>query len=196
MSNEALGEVLNQLRDHGIEPFTKRSPGWVFGKLVRCKVEGDRNGEATGWYVLHEYTTASGKTLYFGRFGNWRQDLNEKFKLKGVRLTAEERELMHARQEEAKRKAAAKAAYAAQRAAQEPRGCGSGYRRKARRRISTASRSSGSAVATATAGVSWCPCGPSRGWWDCKSSTPRSSPIPAGTRRIGPMACRRKERSA
>ncbi|MED5663862.1 hypothetical protein, partial [Enterobacter hormaechei] len=54
----------------------------------------------------------------FGRFGNWRQDLNEKFKLKGVRLTAEERELMHARQEEAKRKAAAKAAYAAQRAAQ------------------------------------------------------------------------------
>ncbi|WP_228279061.1 hypothetical protein, partial [Acinetobacter baumannii] len=78
----------------------------------RCKVEGDRNGEATGWYVLHEYTTASGKTLYFGRFGNWRQDLNEKFKLKGVRLTAEERELMHARQEEAKRKAAAKAAYA------------------------------------------------------------------------------------
>ncbi|MGG2035184.1 hypothetical protein ABFY62_31350 [Pseudomonas aeruginosa] len=90
----------------------------MFGKLVRCKVEGDRNGEATGWYVLHEYTTASGKTLYFGRFGNWRQDLNEKFKLKGVRLTAEERELMHARQEEAKRKAAAKAAYAAQRAAQ------------------------------------------------------------------------------
>ncbi|HCI4017903.1 TPA: conjugal transfer protein TraC [Pseudomonas aeruginosa] len=118
VSNEALDEVLNQLRDHGIEPFTKRSPGWVFGKLVRCKVEGDRNGEATGWYVLHEYTTASGKTLYFGRFGNWRQDLNEKFKLKGVRLTAEERELMHARQEEAKRKAAAKAAYAAQRAAQ------------------------------------------------------------------------------
>ncbi|MFU6469323.1 conjugal transfer protein TraC, partial [Pseudomonas aeruginosa] len=106
MSNEALDEVLNQLRDHGIEPFTKRSPSWVFGKLVRCKVEGDRNGEATGWYVLHEYTTASGKTLYFGRFGNWRQDLNEKFKLKGVRLTAEERELMHARQEEAKRKAA------------------------------------------------------------------------------------------
>ncbi|HIE0814598.1 TPA: VapE domain-containing protein, partial [Pseudomonas aeruginosa] len=118
MSNEALDEVLNQLRDHGIEPFTKRSPSWVFGKLVRCKVESDRNGEATGWYVLHEYTTASGKTLYFGRFGNWRQDLNEKFKLKGVRLTAEERELMHARQEEAKRKAAAKAAYAAQRAAQ------------------------------------------------------------------------------
>lgn len=66
MSNEALGEVLNQLRDHGIEPFTKRSPGWVFGKLVRCKVEGDRNGEATGWYVLHEYTTASGKTSISG----------------------------------------------------------------------------------------------------------------------------------
>lgn len=44
MSNEALDEVLNQLRDHGIEPFTKRSPGWVFGKLVRCKVEGDRSG--------------------------------------------------------------------------------------------------------------------------------------------------------
>ncbi|HHX4468973.1 TPA: TraR/DksA C4-type zinc finger protein, partial [Pseudomonas aeruginosa] len=32
VSNEALDEVLNQLRDHGIEPFTMRSPGWVFGK--------------------------------------------------------------------------------------------------------------------------------------------------------------------
>ncbi|MDF5997550.1 hypothetical protein P4050_00555 [Pseudomonas aeruginosa] len=64
---------------------------------------------------------------------------------------------MHARQEEAKRKAAAKAAYAAMRAAQGAARLWERLSEKAARAISTASRSSGSAVATATAGVSMVP---------------------------------------
>ncbi len=117
MLDNVLDDVLAQLRERGLEPFGKRNPDWVFGKLTRCKAEGDKVGEQTGWYVLHEYRTEKGKTLYFGAFGDWRSGETHKIKLKGVQLTAEERELMRARQEEAKRKAAERAMFAARRAA-------------------------------------------------------------------------------
>lgn len=117
MLDNVLDDVLAQLRERGLEPFGKRNPDWVFSKLTRCKAEGDKVGEQTGWYVLHEYRTEKGRTLYFGAFGDWRSGETHKIKLKGVQLTAEERELMRARQEEAKRKAAERAMFAARRAA-------------------------------------------------------------------------------
>lgn len=117
MSDHALDDVLSQLQDYGLEPFGRKHPTWVFGQLTRCKAAGDKKGEQTGWYVLHEYRADSGALLYFGAFGDWRSGETQKIKLKGAKLTAEERELMRARQEEAKRKAAERAEQAARRAA-------------------------------------------------------------------------------
>nr|BFE89986.1 hypothetical protein GCM10020185_05220 [Pseudomonas brassicacearum subsp. brassicacearum] len=55
--------------------------------------------------------------MIFGAFGDWRTGETQKIKVKPGRMTPEEREVMRARQEEAKRKAAEKAANAARRAA-------------------------------------------------------------------------------
>ncbi|MED5608506.1 VapE domain-containing protein [Pseudomonas sp. JH-2] len=117
MADQALDDVLAQLNDHGLEPFSKRNPTWVFGKLTRCKAAGDSVGEQTGWYVLHPYTTEKGDQLYFGAFGDWRSDESHKLKVRGVKMTPEERELMRARQEDAKRRAAERAEKAARLAA-------------------------------------------------------------------------------
>lgn len=117
MAEQGLNEVLAQLQDYGLEPFSKRRPDWVFGKLTRCKSSGDSMGEETGWYVLHPYTTEKGVTLYFGAYGDWRSGESQKLKIKGTKLTSEERELMRARQEDAKRRAAERAEKAARLAA-------------------------------------------------------------------------------
>lgn len=117
MVDQGLDEVLAQLHDYGLEPFSKRNPTWVYGKLTRCKTAVDGVGEQTGWYVLHPYTTEKGVTLYFGAFGDWRSGESQKLKIKGARLTNEERELMRARQEDAKRRAAENAEKAARKAA-------------------------------------------------------------------------------
>lgn len=117
MVDQGLDEVLAQLHDYGLEPFSKRNPTWVYGKLTRCKTAVDGVGEQTGWYVLHPYTTEKGVTLYFGAFGDWRSGESQKLKIKGTRLTSEERELMRARQEDAKRRAAENAEKAARKAA-------------------------------------------------------------------------------
>ena len=113
---DALDDVRKQLEAYGLEPITAKQD-WVFGKLTRCKASGDKVGEKNGWYVLHEYLTEKGATLYFGAYGDWRSQDPQKIKVKGPRMTPEERELMQARQEEAKRKAAEAQQQAARRAA-------------------------------------------------------------------------------
>ncbi len=108
-----LDDVLDQLADYGLEP--KRP--LVFGKLTRCKTALDRGAEKNGWYVAHEYRTEKGVTLIFGSFGDWRTGESQKIKVKPGKLSPEEREVMRARQEEAKRRALEVAASAARRAA-------------------------------------------------------------------------------
>ncbi|MNJ35501.1 DNA primase TraC [compost metagenome] len=108
-----LDKVIDQLADYGLEP----EQPLVFGKLTRCKTRQDKGKEKNGWYVLHEHRTEKGTTLIFGSFGDWRTGETQKVKTDGVRLTAEEREVMRARQEDAKRRAAEVTANAARRAA-------------------------------------------------------------------------------
>lgn len=108
-----LDEVLGQFADYGLEPVQPL----VFGKLTRCKTAQDKGKEKNGWYVVHEHRTEKGETLIFGSFGDWRSGETQKIKVKAGRMSAEEREVMRARQEEAKRRAAEVAANAARRAA-------------------------------------------------------------------------------
>lgn len=42
------------------------------GILRRCKVDGDRAGKESGWYVLHELRLDCGEVVYVGRYGNWK----------------------------------------------------------------------------------------------------------------------------
>ncbi|NWE38608.1 conjugal transfer protein TraC [Pseudomonas yamanorum] len=108
-----LDEVLNQFSDYGLEP----DQPLVFGKLTRCKTTQDKGKEKNGWYVVHEHLTEKNGTLIFGSFGDWRSGESQKIKVKAGRMSPEEREVMRARQEEAKRKAAEVAANASRRAA-------------------------------------------------------------------------------
>lgn len=113
-----LDEVLSQFADHGLEP----EQPLTFGKLTRCKTSQDKGKEKNGWYVVHEHHTDKGATLIFGSFGDWRSGETQKIKVKAGRMTQEEREVMRARQEEAKRRAADIAANAARRAAKRAAG--------------------------------------------------------------------------
>ncbi|MCS3467412.1 putative DNA primase/helicase [Pseudomonas sp. JUb42] len=108
-----LDDVLKQFADCGLEP----EQPLVFGKLTRCRTSLDKGSEKNGWYVAHEYLTAKGETLIFGSFGDWRSGDTTKIKVKAGRMTAEEREVMRARQDAAKRRAADVAANRARRAA-------------------------------------------------------------------------------
>ncbi|PPC77920.1 conjugal transfer protein TraC [Pokkaliibacter plantistimulans] len=109
MSFEALDEVMSQLRQYGLQPSTPLE----LGKLSRCPMEGDKGKKATGWYVVHQYHTASGRVMYFGAYGDWRTQEPHKIKTKGVPLTAEEREVLKARQAEAMQKARERKVHAA-----------------------------------------------------------------------------------
>ena len=42
------------------------------GRLVRCKVDGDKGGKESGWYVLHEITLDNGDVVQIGKYGNWK----------------------------------------------------------------------------------------------------------------------------
>ena len=106
-----LDEVLGQFAGYGLEP----EQPLVFGKLTRCKTSQDKGKEKNGWYVIHEHRTEKNETLIFGSFGDWRTGETQKVKVKPGRMSAEEREVMRARQEEAKRRAAEIAANAARR---------------------------------------------------------------------------------
>ncbi|ORT73150.1 VapE domain-containing protein [Pseudomonas mosselii] len=108
-----LDKVLDQLHDYGLQP----DQPLIFGKLTRCRTQDDKGKEKNGWYVLHEHQTEKGQTLIFGSFGDWRHGETQKVKTDGRGLSAEEREVMRARQADAKRRAAEIAANAARRAA-------------------------------------------------------------------------------
>lgn len=110
-----LDDVLGQFADYGLMP----DQPLVFGKLVRCRTRADAGKEKNGWYVVHEYLTAKGETLIFGSFGDWRSGETQKIKVKAGRLSAEEREVMRARQEQAKRRAVEVAAIRARKAAEQ-----------------------------------------------------------------------------
>ncbi|HCN64449.1 MAG TPA: conjugal transfer protein TraC [Pseudomonas sp.] len=108
-----LDDVLGQLADHGLEP----AQPLTFGKLTRCKTTQDKGKEKNGWYVIHEHRTEKNETLIFGSYGDWRTGDSNKIKVKAGRMSQEERDVMRARQEEGKRRAAEIAANAARRAA-------------------------------------------------------------------------------
>lgn len=108
-----LDDVLGQFADHGLEP----EQPLTFGKLTRCKTTQDKGKEKNGWYVIHEHRTEKNETLIFGSFGDWRSGDSNKIKVKAGRMSQEERDVMRARQEEGKRRAAEIAANAARRAA-------------------------------------------------------------------------------
>ena len=108
-----LDDVLGQFADHGLEP----AQPLTFGKLTRCKTTQDKGKEKNGWYVIHEHRTEKNETLIFGSFGDWRSGDSNKIKVKAGRISQEERDVMRARQEEGKRRAAEIAANAARRAA-------------------------------------------------------------------------------
>lgn len=108
-----LDDVLGQFADHGLEP----EQPLTFGKLTRCKTTQDKGKEKNGWYVIHEHRTEKSETLIFGSFGDWRSGDSNKIKVKAGRMSQEERDLMRARQEEGKRRAAEIAANASRRAA-------------------------------------------------------------------------------
>lgn len=113
-----LDEVLGQFADYGLEP----AQPLVFGKLTRCKTTQDKGKEKNGWYVVHEHLTEKNETLIFGSFGDWRSGETQKIKVKAGRMSPEEREVMRARQEDAKRRAAEIASNAARRAAKRAEG--------------------------------------------------------------------------
>jgi len=113
-----LDEVLSQFADYGLEP----EQPLIFGKLTRCKTAQDKGKEKNGWYVVHEHRTEKNETLIFGSFGDWRSGETQKIKVKAGRMSPEEREVMRARQEEAKRRAAEVAANASRRAAKRAEG--------------------------------------------------------------------------
>ncbi|MQU07103.1 VapE domain-containing protein [Pseudomonas helleri] len=108
-----LDDVLGQFADHGLEP----AQPLTFGKLTRCKTTQDKGKEKNGWYVIHEHRTENNEVLIFGSFGDWRSGDSNKIKVKAGRMSQEERDVMRARQEEGKRRAAEIAANAARRAA-------------------------------------------------------------------------------
>lgn len=118
-------DILDQLRAGGLiidKPLT-------VGKMVRCKIEGDR--EFRGWYILHEVTAGTGDQILIGSFGIWRGNDQgaTKLEIKGgkSKFTAEEREAFRARLREDRAKAdairAAEAAKAAARATAAWRKC-------------------------------------------------------------------------
>ena len=93
-------DVIDQLRVAGLDVLAIET-----GRLVRCKSEGDRGNQKTGWYSLHELRIESGDTLIVGAYGNWRdgsdpktgKPLSTKIDLGKQTLTSDERETIKAR---------------------------------------------------------------------------------------------------
>jgi putative DNA primase/helicase len=44
-----------------------------YGRLVRCRADGDKGRKTSGWYVLHELRLDSGQVVTVGRYGNWKR---------------------------------------------------------------------------------------------------------------------------
>lgn len=117
MAATNLDSVLDQLRDAGII----LEAGLDFGRVVRCKVEGER--ERRGWYALHELQTGTGDLLIVGSYGVWRGNDNgaQKIEIKKSEFTAEQRDSIRKRLAEDRKRTeqmrARTAASAARRAA-------------------------------------------------------------------------------
>src|SRR5690348_12551570 len=108
-------DVLDQLRDGDLILDGQLRTD---GKLVRCKVEGDR--EKRGWYILHEVTAGNGDLLIIGSFGVWRGADNgaQKIEIRKTEFSAEQREALRARQREDRKRADTERAREAARAAE------------------------------------------------------------------------------
>jgi putative DNA primase/helicase len=106
-------DVLDQLHAEGLIVESLE-----IGRLVRCKVEGDR--ERRGWYSLHELTTSSGDTIIVGSFGVWRGADNgaRKIELGKNEISAEQRDAIKRRIAEDRRLADAARAAKARRASE------------------------------------------------------------------------------
>jgi putative DNA primase/helicase len=94
-------DVLGQLQSAGLEVDSLD----VCGRLVRCRVEGDR--EKRGWYVLHELFGVGGDTLIVGSFGIWHGPSNnaQKIEIGKDRLSPEQQEGMRRRLKEDRQRA-------------------------------------------------------------------------------------------
>ena len=107
-------DVLDQLQAAGLQVTTLQ-----VGRLVRCKVEGDR--EKRGWYVLHEITAGNGDLLLVGSYGVWHgnDSGSQKIELRKATdsLGKEQREAIRRRLQEDRKKADQARAREADRAA-------------------------------------------------------------------------------
>jgi len=63
-----VDNVISQLQSAGL--IIEGMPD--IGILRRCKVDGDRGGKESGWYILHELTLDNGERVHVGRYGNWK----------------------------------------------------------------------------------------------------------------------------
>lgn len=94
-----------------------------FGRLVRCRSDGDRGTKRSGWYVAHELRLDDGRTVVVGRYGDWRRfgDESFAFEVKSEGLSAAERQRLADERERVRKQAEAEKAErersAAQRAA-------------------------------------------------------------------------------
>ncbi|HEX7112725.1 MAG TPA: DUF5906 domain-containing protein, partial [Mizugakiibacter sp.] len=95
-------DVVDQLRAAGLI-----FAGLEVGKLVRCKVEGDR--EKRGWYMLHELQSAGGDLLLVGSFGIWHGNDNgaQKIELRKREITADQKAALRKRLAEDRKRAEA-----------------------------------------------------------------------------------------
>lgn len=112
-------DVLAQLHAAGL---TGRGvdDGLQIGRVVRCRVEGDR--ERRGWYLLHEFKTDT-DVLLVGSFGIWHGNDNgaQKIQLKKTEVSPEQLQAMKARWTEDKKKAEAARKTENERAAEKAR---------------------------------------------------------------------------
>ncbi len=111
---ENYDDVVDQLRNAGLVV-----DGLEVGRIVRCKVEGDR--ERRGWYLLHELTTSAGETLIVGSFGVWRGDSSGSTKIELRRredqFSVEQRDALRRRLAEDRKRMERERRAAAERAA-------------------------------------------------------------------------------
>ena len=107
-------DVLAQIQSHGLIVGSLD-----VGKLVRCKVDGER--ERKGWYILHEMQMSGGDGLLVGSYGIWSGNDNGAIKVeldKKNQLTTEQKAAIRKRVAEDKKRAeAARKAQAARAAA-------------------------------------------------------------------------------
>lgn len=71
-----MDSVLEQLRAAGLIVDQLE-----YGRIVRCKVEGDRGSKQSGWYVLHQIRLDRGDMVTVGRYGNYKRFSDESFKI-------------------------------------------------------------------------------------------------------------------